>query len=474
MVLPSLPSGTGAAQLPDVGTLSYNGIVFSSLYKSRVEGKVVPDEAKRTTKLMDYTIYVEGIVTLPSGQESADLDDVWTVIKQKLTQTAGELEYSGKGFGEMIVDSVQEIYDDLAWGPFPTLLEFSPLGNSNAAFIRWQVETRLTEQAPAVTSLGTAFAPVMQFSWDYHVRYDQDGYANVRITGVLEIPLTRSTQESRLVTFTVDNFRTAWLNMDVDLTTYKVTERNFEISKDKRLAQWSFACEEQAPMGLPPGCTSARGTMSVRNTTAVIGGKETLKLSFNMWQVSLRCTYTVRGDQDRRVAMLAFYSLLWFRVNQSRYSSEPPLNTPGAAFQAAAQGALQALAGPGGAPNVAPGVDNAVDIWNAILNSATPPQNSSFGVILTDFGFDEGLYEDSKTISFHASWWLPTNWQSILAASGFLRWQPGTAGKSNANLYSQSVEAIMGATSWKAASLLATSDVIVDVGGGGPWGGDRP
>ncbi len=61
MVVNTFKFTTGAATLGDdagqpglvVGTLSYNGCVFSPLFTSNVTGKAAPDAANRTIKYVD-------------------------------------------------------------------------------------------------------------------------------------------------------------------------------------------------------------------------------------------------------------------------------------------------------------------------------------------------------------------------------------------------------------------------------------
>ncbi len=477
---------TGNSILPDVGTLNINGVEFSSLYKSRISGVIVQDDAKRTTKLMEYTLSVEGLTSPnadnisgePFNTEGGGIetsDEIWNNLRAKLTQTGGTVVYQSKGFGNFSINEsgafliVDGRLFDVAWGPVPRLLEFSPLGGGNAAFVRLQVVVRVYDPANKVTNPFAA----LQFNWEYHLGYDDRGYAKWRIQGTLEIPLTRTSAQSRTIAYTVDDWRQKWLNLQADLGKFRISERSFDFSRDKRTVNFSFQAEELPPMGLPPGCTVARGTFSVRNVANLKGGGGKGKLSFEFWQCSLRCTYTVRGDQDQRVAYLAFCSILWYRVNQARQGIVPTL--------ADRQGVTQQQApqAPAGNMLVAMPVqgDNAVTIWNSLLKQQTsvrPGSNNTSGVLVTDFGFDEGLYLDSDTVTFHAAWVLPTSWRTLLAACGFQRWQVGTSGRGGQNLWSQSVQAVMGAQSWLNCSLNAFGDIIVDMGGGGPWGLPEP
>ena len=62
----------GVAPLQDVGELSYNGVVFNSLFKSKVVGKAVKDVAMRTVKYVEWTIEAEGVVTLDAKEKTIE------------------------------------------------------------------------------------------------------------------------------------------------------------------------------------------------------------------------------------------------------------------------------------------------------------------------------------------------------------------------------------------------------------------
>lgn len=460
---------TGFSVLEDIGILAYNGVIFSSLYTSRINGRVVPDAANRTTKLQQYDLEVQAVVTLGTGDKTTD--GTWEELREKLTQHGGYLTCEGKGFGPLNVNPpVGGIGNpnisttrDVAWGPVPTLIAFQPLGASRSAFIHWACTTRVVESFHPERVLGTgATFSVLQFNWDYNLRFDAQGYASYSITGTLEIPLTRNTVDDRAVRQTVDDFRSFWMDMQTDLLNFRVTERDFRYSRDKRTCEWVYAVEELPAMGIPPGCTEARGTMSVRNSGGLRGGSSTSKIMQLMWTVSLRATYTVRGDYDQRVAAYAFYALLWYRLQQTRNARLPLLNNRGNAPQQ--DGGNPPLPQVGDPP---PGIKTGdIAWWNDRFGRNVPEQREPPKLVfLTDFGFDEGLYLDGKTITFHASWWFTGTFASIFRATGVWHWLEDTTG---GNMWAASVDDIMGASSWLFNRLDKTQDVIVDFNGGAP------
>src|SRR6266850_6441953 len=107
----------GEAVLPDIGTLAYNGVVFNSLFKSKVRGTAIKDVASRTVKYVQWVIDVEGFVTLDSPLNDLTIDRQMTEIKTRLNQQAGVLSYAGRGLGQVVVNQPGGFLRDVAWGP---------------------------------------------------------------------------------------------------------------------------------------------------------------------------------------------------------------------------------------------------------------------------------------------------------------------------------------------------------------------
>ncbi len=446
---------TGETTLPDVGELSYNGCLFSPLYETTVSGTVVKDNAQRTTKLMDYTLTADGYVTLPAG--ATDVAGVMTSLRNTLTAHGGALIYKGRGFDLSVnvgVDFKGPAGSfDAVWGPVPELLEFQPLGGGLSAKVRWQIKVRIPE-ITAAKSKG-ALGPLLQFNSETVVTYSEDGYSSLSIKGTLEIPLTRSpNQKIRTLTSTVDDYRSILdtrIMAGIDLSRFRVTRRNFSISRDKRTLEWDFAAEEKPYMDLPIGCTIARGSYSVRPAKAGMG--------LCMWLCTLKATYTVRADRPRRIAWAMFLAMLRLRMSQSKLGNIPPLD---GGNQNPGRGAVGALFPAVGAFLVGQEISKFVRDLIAKQNKPVAEARKAW---LIDFSFDEGLYLDSKTTSFSATWRLVTTFSHILLASGLWKKLPEEDNQGN-NLWATTVGNIQGSQSWLPNKLDPKLDVIVDFGGG--------
>jgi hypothetical protein len=446
----NINSGTGQAPLPDVGTLSYNGVQFSCLYKSHVEGKQILDEANRTVKWIEYTLTVDGLVTLPAGWGPlTTTDSVWQQLRLLLQQQAQPLVYKGNGFGGVQVNVPGQQQFDVNWGPIPKLLGFQPLGSGRAAQIQWQATFCLAE-IPSANTIG----PLAQLNYEVTLTYDEQGYAGLNIHGTLQIASSRNLgiagQPLRTLSTTVDAYRQQFLDVKVDLTHYRITRRSFHYSRDKATCEWEFQAEQMAKMGMPVGMMDARGSMSVRPYK--IGGQGSGILAGMSWLVNLRATYWVREDQDPLLAVQAFYALLWYRMQCSREGVFPGLRANDNAEQQF----------------------NPITITLQIGKTIAGLLPSKPKAMLTHFGYDEGLYLDSKQISFEAAWLLLVDFQSIMKATGV--WnrvvvggfmgvpQVGDHSSVAANNWSTSVQNVMGWRSFLQAALDPTMDVIVDFG----------
>lgn len=474
-------TGRTSLPVPDGEELSYNGCVFGPLFFTSVSGRCVKDEAQRTVKYMEYDLVVDGYVTAPQGflEEAAREDVVGSItsMRRLLTAQGGALIYRGRGC-ELSVNAGG--VRDVAWGPSPELLEFQPLGGGLSAKCVWKVKVRIPEVTarlqPQLTTVvsgtkpgrggpksvafgGLAAIPLLQFNYETVVSYGEDGYSSLSVKGTLEIPLTRiPNQTTRTLTQTADDMRgliESRVMSGIDLARFRITKRDFNLSRDKRTLEWNFQAEEKPYMDLPQGCTVARGSYSVKPAKAGMG--------LCNWLCTLRATYTVEGPHrqtdanagPRRLAWLAFLALLRWRMAHSILSPE-----------------LR----PGGNQN--PGKDAEAIVAAPITRDATSTLKTMQQLIraqdrdvakvrkawVIDFNFEEGLYLDSKTTSFNATWRLVCPFNHIMLASGLWTRVQETDARGS-NLWATSVQGIMGVQSWLPNKQDPSIDVIVDFGG---------
>lgn len=449
MALRAFNFTTGPATLLDAGTLSYNGCIFSPLFATTISGKVVEDNARRTRKLMEYTLTADGYVTLPAGEP--DINRVMTDLRTTLTAQGGQLIYQGRGMDLIVNSGVnQRGVRDVAWGPVPELLEFQPLGAGRSAKVRWAVKVRVTEFALVGNVAPKRGIPLLQFNYETEVQYGEDGYCNISVRGTLEVAMTRTPNQGiRTLTFTADDARPQVeerLMSSINLSRFRITRRNFAVSRDKRTLEWDFFIEETPYMKIPEDIIIARGTYNVRPAKA--------GLALMTWLCTLRCTYTMRPDRPRRVAWFAFLAILRHRMREADNANIPELEADNDPKKKRVKKFIRNLIfGP------------QFGAWVDLLKDQEKDLKDVKKALLLDFSFDEGLYLDSKTISFSATWRIVTTISHILLASGLWTKVPEKDARGQ-SLWAASVKGISGAKSWVANRVDPKLDIIVDFGGG--------
>lgn len=456
---------TGPTTLPDVGELSYNGCKFSPLFATTMSGTVIKDAANRTTKLMEYVLEVDGYVTSPDVPAVDGISATVKNMETLLTAHAGALIYKGRGFNFSVNAAGAAIFDnstrDVAWGPVPELLEFQPMGGGRSAKIRWRVTIRVvTGKATQrlIPKLGNAanVTPLLQFNYETSVSYGEDYYAKMSINGVMEIPMTRATQGDRVLKSTVDDAReqlNARIFAGINLDRFYIADRQYKISRDKRTLEFDIQIEEKPYMDQPPGCSIARGTFSFRPARAGMG--------LCLWMCTLRCTYTVRADAPRRVAWEAFLLLLRERMSAAAKGNVVDIggNQNPARIGLGGQAVLNAAPLIGGI-----GGQLALPMLAGLLRQQQQkPDNNTNRPMLIDFSGDEGIYRDSKTTTFSASWRMVTTFSHILLASGLWRKTPEKDAQGK-NEWAINMKDISGAQTWVNTQLNPAADVIVDFG----------
>lgn len=445
---------TGPCLLSDVGKLSYNNCTFSPLFATNIDGKVVRDAANRTNKYMEYTLVADGYVTLANananqlgagGGLGIGINSTMLTLRQLLTEPGGPLVYQGRGF-DLVVNSqgagggipiggggniganINTSPYDVAWGPQPELLEFQPLGGGLSAKVQWKVTVRI----PEVKKKGEG---ILQLNYETSASYNEEGFSKLSVSGTLEIPMTRFPNRAvRTINFTADDYRRFLekrILTGIDLSRFRLTDREFSVSRDKRTLEWRVEAQEKPYMDLPENCAVARGTYSVRKLSKGYG--------MVRWLCTLKAKYVVRADAPRRSAWVAFLALLRFRMSQAAAGSLPQINKP--------QNPPKPIPGAG--------LTSKIDNRNAWL---------------FDFSFEEGIYLDSNMVSFSASFVLSATFAYLLIKSGL--WKklpevrnPGEPNNSDNNLWAINMKDVMGTESWLQNRLDPNLDIIVDFGG---------
>lgn len=231
--------------LPNSGTFSYNTVGWTSLYKSKVQLKPVKDSAGRALVAREYTLDVEGAIgAAPGGTTDATL----TKMRRLLEQPAGALLYNSKGFGTLNVNVPGGKLWDAAYGPWPEVLAWDPVGNDQGCLVKWRCTTVVPcEESP--TPKG-----IIEYCWEETWDIDEDGYTTRTISGHLTIEATRASVNSRAIPDNADAYRDKVVP-DLPKGFRRVTQ-SFALSEDKRTLKFNFE-DQEIPAPLPEGVTRA-------------------------------------------------------------------------------------------------------------------------------------------------------------------------------------------------------------------------
>lgn len=232
--------GTGLTDLPNQATVTYNGISFGSHSNVKAKSEFVYDEADRTVKGHKHVITVSAIVT-PDDSESS-LDVTLQDMRTALAEVGQRLTVESTGFGNLYINQTNG-QKDIAFGPKPRILEWSPVGNNQAAEVVWMVET-VVSPCPETADTG-----LMTFNYEVSHSINDRGFTTRTISGSIEIAMTR---EGRNIPDSADNYR--HLIRPTNIPNFKRESQNYALSSDKKTLTFSIVDREiESPNAWPAG-----------------------------------------------------------------------------------------------------------------------------------------------------------------------------------------------------------------------------
>lgn len=228
-----------------VGQLSYNGYSFNGSTQVNLQVEPVRDDAGRTTAYVRHALQVTWLVYLPweipSGmsEETFATQDTGTElqdIRTALMVQGAALVFTGQGFGSVAVNNGVGTASDVKWGPVPKSLSWRPAGSKYCAELTWTVEFALKS---CFLQSGNQSNPLLAFNYSSAYSIDRLGRTTRRITGYLEIPLTRS---GRKVPDTADSYRSL-ICPPIPAEFQRITQ-DFTVSADKSRLDFNIVDEE--------------------------------------------------------------------------------------------------------------------------------------------------------------------------------------------------------------------------------------
>jgi hypothetical protein len=271
--------------------VTYNGvpIVDQGSLKTRVNAKYVLDDAQRTLKWVEYTIYIQGVVTLAglADDGSGTTDECLANLRTKLAEPGNALIFQGKGYGELVVN-FGENQQDVNWGPHPQVLQWVPIGDDLTAAVEFQVVCHV---ATCSEHVAVDTKAIMALGWGVAYSNDADGYTQVTVTGYIEIPLTRQLG-SKAAPDTVDAYRDNCFPASV--LGFRRDKFDWRVNANRRRADFTVV-DTMLAAPLPPNCTIADFEQTLYAETA-----------FPVAVMTLTGTVRIAAQQNPGLALAAF------------------------------------------------------------------------------------------------------------------------------------------------------------------------
>lgn len=174
---------------------SYNGFHFPPTLNSQIT--VVPEynDSGTSLKYLTIAISVEFIATDSSAgiddysdqsdeEKASGMNTFMRSLIKRLTYPCQELKFKARGFGDFEVNTPNGIRD-VDFGPKPQVLEWEPLGGSQAARVQWLCITRIPHD------LTNSSNRLISFEYNVSWGLDSAGFMFRSIEGTAEVPLTR-------------------------------------------------------------------------------------------------------------------------------------------------------------------------------------------------------------------------------------------------------------------------------------------
>lgn len=286
--------------LQPLGSCSYNGYAFSAhMETAALKGTPMYDQAGRTVVYTQWMLTIrDKIGAAPGDTLDATIEDA----RQRLLIPGGALFYSGKGFGQLTINTANPGVDnvkDVLWGPKPRSFDYRILGRDLGGEITWTVEVNIPQCEDAIFQL-QLMERAFTVSWDI----DKSGYTRRTINGYIRIPSTRPDIASRVLSDNADKYRHL-ITFDTP-SNFRRIPGNFSIDEAKTRLDFSIVDEEMPPNIPPPGVIEVSASHSVQSD-----GMPALS---TRWTNTVSASYEMAKDARKETAYAYFLQLLTSRI----------------------------------------------------------------------------------------------------------------------------------------------------------------
>jgi len=281
--------------LADIGAVEYNGYTFDGASSVTIRCEPVYDDAGRTVVYHRYTVNVKSVVADAAGTGLTLAD-----IRARLTKAGYGLRVWNKGFHDLIVNAPWDAssVNDVAFGPKPRLISWTPIGSVYACEIEWECETCI-----AYCALPKIHSGIMAFNYSIAYALDYRGLTVRTIAGYYEIAMSRS---GYTIPDTADAYRTVVAPAIPER--FQRTTQTYSLSLDKRRCDFNLVDQELASNNpWPKGVVKIEGRHRV-NWTRSGGNASRL---FNQIGVDIE----MGADAPMLNAYAAFAAIAKQRIN---------------------------------------------------------------------------------------------------------------------------------------------------------------
>lgn len=298
-----------AGFLTGTGDLTYNGIKFPVQISATISLQPVYDAADRGVKYTRHLFSITAIFhdeLLPHVPGTLDSD--LPLVLEKLQQPGGILIFASKGFGANY--TLNTAIQDVAFGPKPRVLEWTPVGNNKSVRLRWQCEVAVlpcVDLVPAVYK-NRPISVTYTYTWSL----DEAGLTQRTTTGTIEAVGTRTIaldDPPGKVELSADDFRSSFL-LGVPLG-YTRSRQDYNLSPDHRILTFTIV-DTEIPSDNPyyPGILRPSVRVSVGN----IGGE----ISMLNWNMTISGSISTAMGVPRWYAWVAYWMIVEHRVKLIR------------------------------------------------------------------------------------------------------------------------------------------------------------
>ena len=279
--------------LPTAGVLRYNGYSFGP-YTETTGVTVRPryDAAGRTVAANVFAFRFRTVLTAPAGGSGSTAAEA-LLARRALSKPAGEFEYRGRGFCEMHVNRPGGGVRDVAWGPRPQEMSFTPAGRDQACVLEWALETTVPDCADAVYEF-----QALEFNFAVTYAKTDDGRATRQTAGHLVVPATRLAAGDRTLPDAADRYRERVVARLPRGFTRKFGAFRLDAAKTRLDFEYTdTAFGRNVP---PPGVIEAHADHHFHSSAA----------GLQRWTATLNAEYLLEDGEPFATAVRAFFGLV--------------------------------------------------------------------------------------------------------------------------------------------------------------------